>query len=259
MAFRGAEDFSADLGTATTRANLTSFAVRFRFSCALQPLIAVRKVDGVKPTTRGKATYADIEKLPEHVVGEIVAGELFVSPRPSLVHASIQTAIAMQLAAVDHGQSRARGRWRILVEPELHLGRDILVPDLAGWRIQRMPRLSKQPHTSITPDWICEVTSPSTARVDHRYKLPRYAKAGVGHAWVVMPPHRSIDVLRLSGRSWLLAESVTHNDRGIIEPFEELEFDLGRIWPDEIPSVHSPAASYVATVQPERRLRSKRR
>lgn len=213
----------------------------------------------MKATTRVRATYAELAKLPDHVVGELISGELFVSPRPSLVHASIETAIAMQLAPVDRGQRGTQGRWRILVEPELHLGKDVLVPDLAGWRIQRMPELPNEAHTSITPDWICEVTSPATARVDHRYKLPRYAKAGVGHAWMVNPPHRSIHVLRLSGRKWMLVEAVTHDDRGVIEPFEEIEVDLARVWPDELPSVHSPAARYVTSLPPQLRQRTKRR
>lgn len=210
----------------------------------------------MKPAPRPKATYADIEKLPQHVVGELIAGELFVSPRPSLVHAAIETALAMQLSAVDRGQSGARGKWRILMEPELHLGKDVLVPDLAGWRIERMPELPKRPHARVAPDWICEVTSPATARVDHRYKLPRYAKAGVKHAWLVTPPHKSIDVLRLAGKNWLLVDSLTHDDRGVVEPFDDLEIDLGRIWPDGLPSVHSPAPRYDAR---SRRPRQRRR
>jgi hypothetical protein len=90
------------------------------------------------------------------------------------------------------------GGWIILTEPELHLGGDILVPDLAGWRRETMSVVANEPYFTIRPDWICEVLSPSTERYDRAAKVALYAAAGVSHAWLVNPLLQSLEVLGLS-------------------------------------------------------------
>lgn len=209
----------------------------------------------MKPTSRAKATYADIEKLPENVVGELIDGELFVSPRPALLHASVETALSYELLRADDRRGGGRGGWCILIEPELHLGKDVLVPDLAGWRAHRAPNVRTEVHAKTVPDWVCEIVSPATARLDRTRKLSRYAKAGVRNAWIVDPPTKSVDVLRLVGKRWTIVDSATHDDRKVIEPFEEIEIDLSRVWPADVPSVHSRPPTYGARVVPIRRGR----
>ena len=183
------------------------------------------------------ATYDDLRKLPEHVVGEIVGGELFASPRPAAPHALASSAIGGDLNGPfgrRPGGPGGPGGWWILDEPELHLGGDVLVPDLAGWRRERLPRIADTIAFTLAPDWLCEVLSPSTARLDRLRKLPRYAEAGVAHVWLVDPIARTVEVYQLEGGRWvLLGPHGDETEPVRIPPFCEIAIDLSRWWLDD--------------------------
>src|SRR5262249_9124378 len=127
------------------------------------------------------ATYADIEALPPNMVGEIVRGVLYASPRPASPHAAAASAVGEELAPPFKRGRGGPGGWVILSEPELHLREDVLVPDLGGWRRDRMPEMPHVAAFDLAPDWGCEVLSPSTAKLDRGEKLPVYARERVGH------------------------------------------------------------------------------
>jgi Uma2 family endonuclease len=181
----------------------------------------------VKPERR-RATYQDVLDAPEHKVAELVDGELFISPRPAAPHARVTSVLFGDLHhRFDDGGSS--GGWVFLFEPELHFGGDVMVPDIAGWRVERVPPMGDSYFTSA-PDWLCETLSPSTERLDRAKKLPRYAAAGVGHVWLLNPIRRTLEVLRRQGAQWLLA--ATHDGDVVVraEPFEAIEIDLARLW-----------------------------
>lgn len=181
------------------------------------------------------ATYADLMALPPHLVGEIVDDQLWATPRPAPRHAFAATRLVAELEPRLRGGPRGLGGWRILVEPELHLGRDVVVPDLAGWRWEHLPRLPDTAYFEVSPDWVSEVLSPSTERLDRDEKLWVYAAAGVKHVWLVDPLAQSLEVLRLTGGSW--ASVVTHTGRDVAsaEPFGELGVHLALLWDEEQP------------------------
>lgn len=185
---------------------------------------------------RKPATYEDLLKLPEDKIGEIVDGELYASPRSAVPHVVAHSALNSELGAPFQFGRGGPGGWWILVEPELHLGDDTLVPDLAGWRRERLPRMPDAPAVTIAPDWVCEVLSPSTERLDRARKLPAYARHGVGHAWLINPSTRTLEVYRREGTSWVLVG--THADDAIVraEPFDAIEIDLLRLWGEERPT-----------------------
>lgn len=134
------------------------------------------------------ATYDHIQKLPDNLIGEIVDGELFVSPRPSAKHAMATTRLISEIEGpFSSGKGGGPGGWWILVEPELHLQNNVFVPDLAGWKKERMPKIPNVEHFDLVPDWICEVLSPSNARLDRTKKIPKYAEISVKHLWVIDP------------------------------------------------------------------------
>lgn len=170
-----------------------------------------------------KATYADIEALPEHIVGELLDGELFTMPRPALRHASVTSALGMELGSPFQRGRGGPGGWWIFDEPELHLGDDVLVPDLAGWRRERMPTIPDAPWFPVAPDWVCEVASPSTARFDRVRKMPRYASATVPFLWLVDPAARTIEAYRLEQGRWLLLGAHGEDALARIEPFDAIE------------------------------------
>jgi Uma2 family endonuclease len=176
------------------------------------------------------ATYEDLLKVPDHLVAEIVDGELFTSPRPASPHAfAAGTLFATLVARLQRGQG-CPAEWWFLFEPELHLGADVLVPDIAGWRKIHMPRVPNVPWFEQTPDWVCETVSVKTARLDRIRKLPRYAHHGVPYAWIVDPVAQGVEVYRREGEHMLLFS--THEGPGPMkaEPFEPCELDLNDLW-----------------------------
>ena len=184
---------------------------------------------------RKRATYQDLIDLPEHVVGEIIEGDLYASPRPASPDARAAAAITSDLFSNFDGPPGDRGiagGWWILAEPELHFGADVLVQDLAGWRRERMPQMRSVAYFQLAPDWVCEVSSPSTARLDRDRKLHVYAREGISHCWIVEPLERKLEVLRLDSNRWALITMHAGNESVRAEPFEAIELDLGRWWLD---------------------------
>ncbi len=177
-----------------------------------------------------RATYADLIDVPEHLVAEIVAGELVTSPRPGARHARSASRLGSFLdGSFDRGVG-GPGGWIILFEPELHLGGDALIPDVAGWRRERMPELPDVAAFELAPDWICEVLSPSTEAHDRAAKMPAYAREGVSWAWLVNPETQTVEVYRLRDRAWMLHETLRGDAVEAIPPFEAVPLELGLLW-----------------------------
>lgn len=182
--------------------------------------------------TRSRATYEDLLKVPDHLVAEILDGELYATPRPAPRHANASSGLlGVVRGPFDHGRG-GPGGWRILFEPELHLGADVLVPDVAGWRRERLPVLPEEAYFSLPPDWICEVVSPSTAAMDRVTKLSIYARERVGHAWLIDPVARTLELLRLEGGRWTIVATWSGLPTVRAEPFDALELDLSLLWED---------------------------
>ncbi|MGK3997437.1 Uma2 family endonuclease [Sorangium sp. So ce1024] len=185
-----------------------------------------------------RATYADLEAVPPNKVAELIGGVLHVMPRPAPRHAQAETELATELVGAFGRGRGGPGGWRILVEPELHFPDpdapgeiDALVPDLAGWRRERMPELPETAYFALAPDWICEVLSASTEDVDRHEKMPVYAREGVRHAWLVDPIARTLEVYTLGeDRRW--GPAVVHRDDARVraQPFDAIELDLSVLW-----------------------------
>lgn len=178
------------------------------------------------------ALYADLEALPENMVGEILAGVLYASPRPAIRHARTYSRLGVVLGGPFDVGPNGPGGWHILDEPELHLDEDVLVPDLAGWRRERLPELPDDAAAmTLAPDWVCEVLSPhSTATRDRNIKMPIYAREGVAHVWLVDPDARTLEVFRLTGPHYTALVTYAETVPVRAEPFEALEFPLGVLW-----------------------------
>jgi Uma2 family endonuclease len=185
---------------------------------------------GDEPSRR-EALYAELEKLPPNVVGEIVGGELYASPRPRPRHAraTVRLSTALGPFDLDPGEE-GPGGWVLLGEPELHLGGEVLVPDLAGWRRERMPELPEEVGITLAPDWVCEVLSPSTVAIDKGRKMGSYAREGVRYLWLVDPVVQSLEVYRLENGRWSLLGTHLGEVTVRAEPFEALPLELGRLW-----------------------------
>jgi Uma2 family endonuclease len=181
----------------------------------------------MKPLKKG-ATYDDLRDVPDHFVAEMFDGDLYASPRPALPHANAAGA----LFSVIRGSFHRKGPdgWVILYEPELHFGSDVLVPDLAGWRRARLPNVPAEAYLSLAPDWICEVLSASTEKLDRGKKLRIYAREGVAHAWLVDPLAHTLEVMSLEAARWTQLGRYEGQAKVRAAPFEAIELELGTLW-----------------------------
>lgn len=184
-----------------------------------------------------RATYEDVLRAPDTVIAEILEGELFTSPRPRGRHALAHTSLVTLLHPPFFQGRGGPGGWWIILEPELHINDpvDVVVPDLAGWRVGRMAAVPEGVEFRIPPDWVCELLSPSTERSDRTRKLRIYARAGVRHVWLVNAPERTLEVLRLDEGRWTLLDVHADQDAVRAEPFDAVELDLARLWQDPAP------------------------
>lgn len=178
------------------------------------------------------ADYDDVLAAPAHQVAEVVNGTLHLSPRPASPHTWACTALGDELGPPFRRGKGGPGGWIILDEPELHLGAEpaILVPDMAGWRRGTMPRMPEVAFFTTVPDWVCEVTSPSTGQLDRAIKLPLYATLGVQHAWVIDPSLRTLEVFRADGETYRLVQTFSDESLAQAEPFDAIDLELGALW-----------------------------
>lgn len=185
---------------------------------------------GDRPPPR-QAIYEDLKEVPPHFVGEIIGGELHVSPRPNPRHARAAFRLGTALGPFDRNQGvEGPGGWVLLFEPELHLGDEVLVPDLAGWRRERLPELPDTAGLTLAPDWVCEVLSPSTEALDRVRKMASYAREGVRHLWLVDPRPQVLEVYRLDEGHWSRSSAHLGNVSVQAQPFEQITLDLGALW-----------------------------
>ncbi len=183
-----------------------------------------------------EATYEDLLNLPENMTGEIIDGELIVSPRPTRRHVDVASVLGAELVPpFRFGRGGGPGGWIIYDEPELHLGKNVIVPDLAGWRRERLSTAPDEHRFTVSPDWVCEILSPRTARIDRFRKMPIFAEHNVAFAWIIDPILRTLEVFRLESGRWLITGLYAEPVKVRAEPFEQVEIDLAGLWLEEAP------------------------
>ena len=176
------------------------------------------------------ATYQDVLDAPENMRAEIIYGQLNLQPQPASPHQRVTSVLGGKLGdPFDFGDD-GPGGWVILDEPELHLGDNIVVPDLAGWRRARMPVMPEAPYFTLAPDWVCEVLSPSTMRRDRVEKRLVYADAGVQHLWHIDPAAKTLEAYELRDGNWVLTHVRSGDDTCDVPPFDAAPFSLGALW-----------------------------
>ncbi|HET6149381.1 MAG TPA: Uma2 family endonuclease [Polyangia bacterium] len=177
------------------------------------------------------ATYEDLLRVPDHLVAEIIDGELVTSPRPAIRHAAASSTLLHDIyGSFDRRRPGGAGGWVILMEPELHVVGQVMVPDLAGWRTEHLPRIGDEPYFETAPDWACEILSPSTMALDRTRKMRHYAAAGVTHLWLLDPKPETLEVYRQEGDSWRVITTAAGAVNVRVEPFEAMELELARVW-----------------------------
>ena len=179
-------------------------------------------------------TYEDVLAAPPHMVAEILLGQLHLSPRPARRHGRAASILGMDLGGAFERGRDGPGGWVIFDLPELHLGNDIVVPDLGGWKKERFPVAeSEEAFFTTSPDWVCEVLSKSTARYDRTDKLTIYARENIPFVWLVDPVIRTLEVLTLEKERWVLHGIFKDDEIVKAPPFEAVGLELGALWMPE--------------------------
>lgn len=177
------------------------------------------------------ATYRDLEAVPPHLVAEIVDGVLHTHPRPVPRHASACSQLTYELIGPFDRDRGGPGGWIFLIEPELHLGADVLVPDIAGWRRETLPHEPDTAFIEVRPDWVCEIASPSTEWLDRGPKRRIYAGAGVEYLWPIDPRARLMEAFARAGDRWLLLATIRVGDEVRVPPFDTVGFPFDALFP----------------------------
>ena len=182
------------------------------------------------PEKSAPATYQDVLDAPPNMVAEVVYGSLYTHPRPAPPHAWASSGLGFTLGAPFSYGRGGPGGWWIVDEPELHLGEDIVVPDLAGWRRESMPDFPETAYFTQAPNWACEVLSASTRSLDRGAKQAIYAREGVAHLWFVDPDARTLEAFELRNGRWVLIEELSGNAPVSLPPFDAIKFSLSDLW-----------------------------
>ena len=185
------------------------------------------------PMVRRPATYRDVLDAPPHMIAQLIRGALHLQPRPARRHIRASSRLGNKLGPPFDEGVGGPGGWEILDEPELHLGDDVLVPDLAGWRRERIQHYPVDAaFFDLAPDWVCEILSPSTRKLDLGEKREIYAASGVGFLWFIDPVARSLEAFALQGEDWARIATLAGDAEVRVAPFDAVVFPLAALWPD---------------------------
>lgn len=187
------------------------------------------------------ATYADLEAVPPNMVAEILYGALVTHPHPVPRHGTATFAASAVIGGPFQFGTNGPGGWVFADEPELHLGPHVVVPDLAGWKRERLPPAAvSKAFIEVAPDWVLETLSPSTEKYDRGEKRRIYSEFGVRHLWHLDPRVRCLEAFTLVAGHWQLDGTWFDADEVCAEPFAAITFSLGLLWPFDDLSVPVP-------------------
>lgn len=183
-----------------------------------------------------RATYADVKAAPEHLVAEIIDGELMTHPRPSPRHGGTASALNVRLGSqFQFGSHDGPGGWVFIIEPEIKFGAHLLVPDIAGWQRERLKTYPKKNYFELAPDWVCEVLSGSTEKRDRTLKMRIYGEAGLPYMWLIDPRLQILEAYELTKGRWTKVGDWNSDDEVCAPPFDAISFSLADLWPLDPP------------------------
>jgi Uma2 family endonuclease len=184
-----------------------------------------------------RATFADLEDRPEKPYAEVIGGVVVEKAVTGFSH----SLVAMQLAGMlgppfNRATSTpdAPGGWWLTVECTIELEpHEVYVPDLSGWRHERLPAPPEEYPVKLVPDWVCEILSPSNRRYDTVDKLRVYQRHGVGHYWLIDPDAATLTVLHNQPGGFVITQVACRGERIRAAPFAAVELAVGRLLGDE--------------------------
>ncbi len=187
-------------------------------------------------TAKKEATYDDLYHIPEHMTGEIIDGELIVSPRPARRHVEVASSLGGELVPPYRFGRGGPGGWLVYFEPEVHLGTHVIVPDFGAWKRERLSIPPEEHRFTVPPDWVCEILSPGTARTVRVRKMRIFAEYEIPYAWIIDPVLMTVEVYALQSGKWVVSGLYEGDEKMRAEPFTEVEIDLANLWMEDAPA-----------------------
>ncbi len=167
------------------------------------------------------------DQLPKQT--EIVCGSLVRKAVPDEIHSTLQLRLSGFVLPYE-GRRATPGGWRLRTECEIEFSSQPQMqrfqPDLAGWKIDVLPDPPRRGRALITPQWVCEILSPSTADRDRGVKQDAYYRAHVDHYWLVDPDQQALTVLAWAEDGYQTIVTAGRGDRVCAEPFAQSALDL---------------------------------
>jgi Uma2 family endonuclease len=181
---------------------------------------------------RRPATWEELLATPDDGrIYEVLAGNLEAQPRPRPSHGRTQALLAGELSGpFDRGRG-GPGGWWLVIEPDVELdAHNIVAPDIAGWRRERMPVFTDERPIAVRPDWICEVVSPSNRRRDRGPKADLYQRVGVPHYWILDSEERTLEAFENRSAAWVRLGAWSDGDSARIPPFDAISLEVGGLF-----------------------------
>ena len=168
---------------------------------------------------------------------ELIDGEVVVHAAPGMLHGFGVAGLSSDLY---QGYQRGRGGpggWWILIEVDVELAPTLQAyrPDIAGWRRERLQRMPVERPVRVTPDFVCEVLSPTNARWDRTQKKEGYERAGVQRYWLLDPGARTLEAYELFEGSYRIAGNIAANGSGRLPPFDAALLAMRELFPIDGP------------------------
>jgi len=168
------------------------------------------------------------------VRAEIIAGEIRTAPSALPKHSRAMRRLGSAIGGPfdDEDGLGGPGGWWILLEVDVQLSEhDIVRPDVAGWKRERLHEPWDTRPIAVVPDWVCEILSPSNAAHDRVTKAKLYAEHGVQHLWLLDPGERILEAFALSGGLWTRIGSYDDSATARVPPFEAIELVVATLFP----------------------------
>jgi len=184
-------------------------------------------------TVRKLATWDDLlATLDDGRTYEIIAGLMEALPRPRPGHGNAQALLSGEIVRPFQRGRGGPGGWWIIIEPDVELTtNDIIVPDLAGWKRDKVPEFPHDRPIRFVPDWICEVLSPTNQKRDRVVKANLYLTCGVMYYWILDVQERTLEAYSAKEGSWVRLGAWTDGDTSRIPPFDAIELEVEGLFP----------------------------
>ncbi len=158
---------------------------------------------------------------------QLIEGDLYMAPAPNRYHQDISR--NLEYILLDYLEEHPIGK---LYDAPFDVYLDehnVFQPDIVVVTNERLGILTDA-GAEGAPDFVVEILSPKTARLDREQKRRVYARTGVKELWIIAPETRTIEIFHLADDAAVAARREGESDRFESPLFPGLQFDAAVIF-----------------------------